>query len=95
MFYDRDQFNKDLSLIVQFFGERRQRGMFTEGVYEDNKFRITDPYIMEPQIHYGKTWVGKDDIEMNSAVARFVLKKAIEAEELLWEKYRLNPVWMY
>lgn len=85
--YNRDQFNKDLSLIVRVFGERKQRGFFTEGVYEDNNFRITDPYIMEPQIHYGKTWVGKDDIEMNSVVARFVLKKAIKAEEILEKRY--------
>lgn len=85
--YNRDQFNKDLSLIVMVFGERKQRGFYTEGVYEDEIFRITDTYIMEPQIHYGPTWVGKDDIEMNSVVARFVLKKAIQAEEMMEVKY--------
>jgi hypothetical protein len=85
--YNRDQFNKDLSLIVTVFGERRRRGFYTEGVYEDNIFRITDPYISEPQIHYGSTWVGKDDVEMNSVVARFVLKKAMQAEEIMEMKY--------
>lgn len=85
--YDRDQFNKDLSLIVMVFGDRKRRGFYTEGVYEDEIFRITDPYIMEPQIHYGSTWVGKDDIEMNSVVARFVLKKAMQAEEIWESKY--------
>lgn len=87
MYYDRDQFNKDLSLIVMVFGNRKQRGFYTEGVYEDEFFLITDHYIVEPQIHYGSTWVGKDDIKMNSVVARFVLKKAMEAEEILEMKY--------
>jgi len=91
MYYNRDQFNKDLSLIVKVFGERKKKrkqcGFYTEGVYEDNTFRITDPYTYEPQIHYGSTWVGKDDIKMDSVVGRFVLKKAIKAEELLGETY--------
>ena len=95
MFYDRDQFNKDLSLIVQFFGERRQHGMFTEGVYENEDFLIVDPYIMNPRIYEGDTPAVNDKIKIDSRVGDFVLKKAIEAEELLWEKYRLNPVWMY
>ena len=85
--YNREQFNKDLCLIVRVFGERKQRGVFTESVYEDDTFKIVDWYIGEPQIHYGKTWVGKDDIEMNSVVARFVLKKAMKAEEILEERY--------
>lgn len=82
MFYNRDQFNKDLCLIVQVFGERSGRGYYTEGVYEDGDVIIKDSYVHEPQIFWRKNWIGKDDIKMTSFIAEYVMKKAMLAEEV-------------
>lgn len=82
MFYNRDQFNKDLSLIVSVFGERKQKGFYTEGIYEDNDIIIKDSYVMEPQIFWRKNWIGKDDIRINEYIAQYVMKKAMIAEEM-------------
>lgn len=81
MYYDRDQFNKDLSLIARVFGKRRQRGFFSEQVYESNLCRIYDPYIAEPQIYFHGQLTAKNEIDMRSPVARLVLRLAIAAEE--------------
>jgi hypothetical protein len=91
MHYNRDQFNKDLKLIAMVFGQRKQRGYFAEQFFEDANFKICDSYIMEPQIHHGSTWVQKNAIKMNSIVAHYVINKAIQAEEILFQQNKVNP----
>jgi len=90
MFYDTQQFNKDLSLIATVFGERKPRGFYTEGVYEYDNIRIINPYVIEPQIFWEKTLIGKDDVKTDSFIAQYVMKKAMLAEELLEQRYNVK-----
>lgn len=90
MYYDRDQFNKDLCLIADVFGSRQQVGFYNEQRYECNFYRIVDPYIAEPQIYVLGQLTPKNEIDMRSPVAQFVLKKAIAAEEWLERVGRLS-----
>ena len=90
MYYDRDQFNSDLRLIADVFGARQPVGYYNEQRYESNFYRIVDPYIAEPQIYVLGQITPKDQIRMNSPVAQFVLRKAVEAEEWLEGTGRLG-----
>jgi hypothetical protein len=105
MYYDRDQFNRDLSLIADVFGERRQTGFYNEHVYKCDFYRIVDPYIAEPQIYVLGQLTPKDQVDMRSPVARFVLNKAVAAEEWLeqvgkpqprreWRQHRWSDAWI-
>lgn len=81
MFYNLDQFNSDLRMIARVYGERRQRGFYAQQEYQCGDYTIVDPFIAEPYITVCGDTVAKHGIKMTSAVAEFVLNKAISVEE--------------
>lgn len=80
--YDRKQLNSDLLLIVGVFGKRVPHGFFTIRVYNDGVFRIVDDYS-KVKIYHKNVQLEKGDIYMNTYVSNFILKKVLEAEELI------------
>ena len=83
MTYDQTQLQKDLSNIVWRYGERKRRGLLTEGVYEDVYIRLVNRYTTPVQIYVNGTRVAPETILAESFTGHHILKLAVKIDEHL------------
>lgn len=81
MTYDQTQLQKDLRNIVSMFGKRRQRGFFTEGVYEDVYIKLVDRYTTPVQIFIKDTLVEAETLLAESFTGQHILKLVVKIED--------------
>jgi hypothetical protein len=83
MTYDQKQLQNDLRNIVWRYGERQQRGFFTEGVYEDVHIRLVNRYTSPVQIYVNDILVDSATILTESFTGHHILKLAVKFDEHL------------
>jgi hypothetical protein len=83
MMYDQKQLQNDLCNIVWRYGERQQRGFFTEGVYEDVHIRLVNRYTTPVQIYVNDILVEPETILAESFTGHHILKLAVKIDEHL------------
>jgi hypothetical protein len=83
MMYDQKQLQNDLCNIVWRYGERQQRGFFTEGVYEDAHIRLVNRYTTPVEIYVNGILVEPDTILTESFTGHHILKLAVKIDEHL------------
>ena len=81
--YDHKQLHNDLRNIVWRYGERQQRGFFTEGVYEDVHIRLVNRYTTPVQIYVNDILVEPETILAESFTGHHILKLAVKIDEHL------------
>ena len=83
MMYNQRQLQNDLRNIVWRYGERRLRGFFTEGVYEDVHIQLVNRYTAPVMIYVNGSRVAPETILAESFTGHHILKLAVKIDEHL------------